>query len=615
MAASGSFNTTAYEGRYLQFSWSIPEGGQSISGNNTKINWTLKGAGAAQAGYYLSGNFKVVIDGTTVYQSATRIQLRDGTVVASGSVTLAHNGDGTRSFSASAEAGIFYTDVNCRGSGSWSLPTIARASDISYAGNVDLGNNCNIKWTPKHKDFAYVLKFTMGNWSYITNVITPKTTAEYTYTGYPIPLEAAYQIPNSKTGTMTAELYSYTDSTCSTQIGSASTGSFTVTVPKSAGPKVIMHLSPVTPLSDEFSSIYVQRMSKVQADFTGSEGKYGATIASYVFTVGGYKFNAPYLSNWLFLSGQIEAKVIATDSRGHSTEEIQYINVIPYDDPAVVPYAGEKSIICARCDANGALDSSGTYLRIKAARKYSKVETDGEQKNFCALGYRYAVSGAEFPAEFSTLISKSGTAPDDIDTYLNLGLAVTNSYVVQLCVEDEVGQKSIITVAVPTEEVTFMLKPGGKGAAFGKYAEADNLLDVAWDARVRGDLYLGDGDEAVADFVTELGTKTVEGFTWRYRKCHSGRIDMWCRQEIESGAFSGEGNLYYSGVISLQLPFEIQSSYSQGFVSLQSSGITWAATVATWSDALKFNVGRMYGGTDSLVLGAQIYVTGVLAEI
>lgn len=52
----------------------------------------------------------------------------NGTTVASGSFTISHNSDGSKSFSASAEEGIYTFAVNCSGSGSWSLPTIARAT-------------------------------------------------------------------------------------------------------------------------------------------------------------------------------------------------------------------------------------------------------------------------------------------------------------------------------------------------------------------------------------------------------------------------------------------------------------------------------------------------------
>lgn len=128
MASSGSFNTSGYGSgdwfRCLNFSWSVQS--QSISNNSTTISWTLKGSGGATNNWYQSGNFSVVIDGSTVYSSGSRINLYNGTVVASGTYTLWHDNNGNRSFSAFAQAGIYTYAVNCYGSGSWSLPTIPR---------------------------------------------------------------------------------------------------------------------------------------------------------------------------------------------------------------------------------------------------------------------------------------------------------------------------------------------------------------------------------------------------------------------------------------------------------------------------------------------------------
>lgn len=139
MASSGSFNTNGYEGRYLNFSWNVAS--QSIANNQTTINWTLKGAGEGQAGWYSATNFKVTINGTTVYSSTDIIQLWNGTVVASGQFTIPHNADGNQSFSAYAEAGIYWYAVNCSGSGSWSLPQIPRQANITAAPNfTDIQN-------------------------------------------------------------------------------------------------------------------------------------------------------------------------------------------------------------------------------------------------------------------------------------------------------------------------------------------------------------------------------------------------------------------------------------------------------------------------------------------
>lgn len=139
MASSGSFNTGGYEGRYLTFSWSVAS--QSVVNNQTIISWTLKGAGGSTTSWYNSGNFKVVINGSIVYSSSTRIKLYNGTTVASGQFTIAHNSDGNKTFSASAEAGIYTIAVNCRGNGSWALPQIARQATITNAPNfTDIQN-------------------------------------------------------------------------------------------------------------------------------------------------------------------------------------------------------------------------------------------------------------------------------------------------------------------------------------------------------------------------------------------------------------------------------------------------------------------------------------------
>lgn len=151
MANSGSFNTTAYEGRYLTFYWEVKS--QSVANNSSTISWKLTGAGTGKSGYYTSGNFKVIINGKTVYSSSTRINLYNGTEVASGTATITHNADGTKSFTASAEAGIYYVAVNCKGSGEWSLPTIASAPKITSAPNItNLMSSFTVKFSNPSKN-------------------------------------------------------------------------------------------------------------------------------------------------------------------------------------------------------------------------------------------------------------------------------------------------------------------------------------------------------------------------------------------------------------------------------------------------------------------------------
>lgn len=189
MASSGSFNTSGYDGRYLKFSWSIKS--QDSATNKTVISWTLKGAGNAGAEWYMAGNFKVVIDGDTVYSSSNRIQLYNGTTVASGTYTLTHNSNGTKSFTASAEAGIYYTAVNCTGSGSFTLNAIPRYATVSQGYMNVTETSAVIVWSSDSViDYIWYSTNNGSTWTGV-NVADGKT-GQYTISG--LSPQTAYQI-------------------------------------------------------------------------------------------------------------------------------------------------------------------------------------------------------------------------------------------------------------------------------------------------------------------------------------------------------------------------------------------------------------------------------------
>ena len=144
MALSGSLTTNAYGGvRSLTLTWSAT---QSVESNTSTINWTLSGSGSG-GGYYVSGNFKVVMDGITVYTSATRINLWSGTVVATGSHTVAHNSDGTKSLAIRIEGGIYTIAVNCTAEQGFVLDTIVRKSVITAAPDFTDEDNPTISFS------------------------------------------------------------------------------------------------------------------------------------------------------------------------------------------------------------------------------------------------------------------------------------------------------------------------------------------------------------------------------------------------------------------------------------------------------------------------------------
>ena len=170
MTTSGTFKTSAYEGACLQFDWTLKS--QSTANNQSVISWTLKGAGIKSGYWYMAGPFKCVINGTTVYQSSTRIKLYTGTLVASGELAIGHDNNGAKSFSAYAECAIYTSAVNCKGSGSWSLPDIGRASQPSLntwpnnSPNFNVGDTIVVHMNRKSTVFTHTVVMKLGSYSY-----------------------------------------------------------------------------------------------------------------------------------------------------------------------------------------------------------------------------------------------------------------------------------------------------------------------------------------------------------------------------------------------------------------------------------------------------------------
>ena len=464
--------------------------------NSSKVTATLQykrnNTGFTTSG---TGSFSITIDGskTSVSKSLT---ITEGAWVdaVSATKTVSHNSDGTKSITISATGSISGTTLDSTScSGTAKLDTIPRASTLSYVSNVTLNNICTVRWTPLSKSFRYKLKFAVGNWSLTTAAIHPNTTSLYTNASYGISIDAAYQFPNSKDADMTVTLYTYSDSECKTQIGTASTKTCKVYIPENEDtlPTVAMSLSPVSSLDSMFSSLYLQGKSRVKADFTGTDANYGASLKSCSMSINGKNYDSPYQSDFLYTQGTISVIGTATDSRGFTSSITKKIEVIPYAKPSLIPYTGEKSIICQRCDAEGNISSSGTYLRIKVGRKYSTVTAEGIQKNFCLLRFRHKTENATSFLSWVSLLEKDNTNSNEIDAIIeNAVTSTTTSYIVQIGVVDDIGESTIAEFTIPTADVTVHLRKGGKGIGIGKYSEEDNCVDIDedWELNARGDV-------------------------------------------------------------------------------------------------------------------------------
>ena len=470
------------------------------------------------------------------------------------------------------------------------------AKSLVSATSGNIGSPLTISITRYSTTFTHTLKYTFLNAS---GTIATKTSA--TSVTWTPDMSLCNQIPSATGGmcTITCETYNGNDLVGSSTYTATlylpkwvqlepQPGSFTVS-PYNVGTKA------------ESIAAFVQGYSKAEISINTAKistaKSYGATPKSYRFSFEGSSINtAPYRTGILTTAGTKKITCYVTDTRGRTTSIDVEFTVHAYSAPKL------SGVSIFRCNSAGTAAEEGTYISAKGSFTFSSLGG----ANTATLQVRYGKNGESLGAYQSM---SSGVAQ-----ILGEGYVLTDStYVVELLLRDKLGLGVVYTDYIDTASVFFKANEGGTAAGLGKPPERDNVFDIAWDLQVRGDLYIGEAGRKLADFVIEEGTKTVDTALWQYRKWSNGRIELWSRQTIESGTFSGTSNLYYSAPISLPLPFSLGSDKSIALVSIQSSGITWPVTVASWPDNVRFFVGRMYGGTDSLAMEVQIYVSGYLA--
>lgn len=457
-------------------------GSPSTATNQSKVRilWTSTQTGESWNGYTRTAYYYVSINGGAETQHSVSYSLPKGTTktIVDTTITVTHKDDGSGTVKVRT---WMDTDISAgviEKSQTITLTTIARASSISSAAAVTLGNKCSVKWTPKAAAFRYKLKFALGEWSYTTGAIHPDTTNAYTYSGYTIPLDVANQLPNSDTGTMTVSLYTYSNSGATTQVGSADSETFTVTVPdnQNTKPKVSMDLTPVSSLPAAFAGLYIQGKTKVKASLEAS-GEYKASIKSYSMKVDGTTYDSgdDYTSGYQNKVGTFTVNGYAKDSRGHIGSASEDITVIAYTKPKIL------DVVAARCDSKGNLADNGTYLKIQAKRSYSPVKSGKVQKNFCKIRYRYKLSSAASYSAWTTILAGDSLSSDQVNTGALLGgvLSVASSYLVQVQAIDDLGEYASTTITVPTDKVYWHRDGERNSFAFGGYVEEDNTFSIA----------------------------------------------------------------------------------------------------------------------------------------
>ena len=561
MATSGIVKTNVSYGSYFWVKWEI-SGSQDIANNRTTISWSC---GLHPEEQYYTNAVKmnaVTINGTKVYSGGTYSDITDykDRTFDSGTLTIPHNSDGSKSFTISAVSGWIYGNGNYYGEAkSFTLPTIPRASSVSCS-TANIGSNATITINRASTSFTHTLTYSFGS---LSGTIATKTSS--TNISWTIPTTFYGHIPNSKSGTGTLTCDTYNGSAL---IGSKST-SFTATVSESASkptlsPTVSDSNNTTTALTGD-NSKFIKYYSNASVA-TGAKARNSATLKSQKITCGGKSLTSASGTINAVESGSFTFS--ATDSRGYTTTQTLKKTLIDY--------------IKLTCSLNAGAPTTAGVATLKISGNYWDGSF-GKVANTLTVQYRYKTQGGSYGSWTTVSATKSGNTYSATATISGLNYQTT--YVFQARAIDKLATKNTNEQTRRTTPVFDWSKNDFKvngdfrvsgattldGNLTGKYltgtwlrtTEATDLNktakkvavldDSGWVYyRTPGELKSDMGVVTPKDYVIERGTSSG----WHYEKWNSGVVKAW-RETTSSnlGATQDGGvNGWYYRIYTMNLP-------------------------------------------------------------
>ena len=403
----------------------------------------------------------------------------------SGTVTVLHNDDGTRSVTAAAVGavtlggrsytGAYYNAATVFGVSdqTLSVPLTARPRASAIAScpeSVATGESLLLTVSRNSGAFFHKASFLRGS------AVLAVSDAFAASLSFPIPRAWFSGYPNAAALAVTLSVQTYADESCATAVGSPVTAALTVNADEGMKPAVTSGWAALAPYnSGAVSTItgYVKGYSRAEASFDPTKvalgDTAGAAIASFSVSCQGETVSTSPRRTPVLSAESATVVCTVTDTRGRSASESFPLSVMPYAKPSLT---GQTVF---RCDSLGAPDGDGAYISVKTNLAFSAL---GGQ-NACTPTAALAAAGGSYGQETALT---SGTAAI-------LGpVSPDQSYTVRITATDRLGNSSLWYASVPTRRWAMKFRANGSGVAFGKAPESDGVFEIAdgWAVKSRG---------------------------------------------------------------------------------------------------------------------------------
>ena len=508
MATYSGTGTGTSGGSNYTLTLTVTETSYSTANNTSTVAWSLtlkssNGYSFADWSFPITAN----VDGSVYNETTSRSLAANSTItIASGTKTITHNSDGTKSIACGATVratSAYYLPGNIDVSGTLTLTTIPRKSSVS-CNSFNIGDATTITITRASESFTHTLTWAFGSAS---GTIATKTSAiSVPYTFNAATLYA--QIPNGTygTGTITCQTYSGNTSigttTCNFRayaVASDCTPTVAISVVDTNATTIALTGSN-TKLIKGFSDAYVT---------VSATPKNSATISSYLITTGAADARTSTSSSHTFTgikSNNMSGK--ATDSRGYY--DIKYKTFSGSDWINYVPLAFTKAtVVRPESTADTAtLTMEGNFFN----------GSFGAVTNTLTAKYRYKETGGSY----GSWVTVTPTLSDNTFSYTTTlsSLSHNTEFVFQFYIEDSLmssSPKYTLTKGIPIIRV-------GKD-----YVEINGDLEV---------------NSSSFFWVVDAGSNA----NGQYIKFSDGTMICVGRRETDTITWTQDGSAYIAGV-------------------------------------------------------------------
>ena len=490
-----TINGTSVGGMTLQIDYSYTQ--------NTTANTTSVTAKLQLVSHYalyataLSGSYISVGGSRTDYSTSINYggSSTTTTVLATKTVTVSHNNDGTGSCNLS---GTFVMNGSYRNysvgtmsvSSTITLPTIPRSSGLTVPASVNTGTTLSGSVAPSNSAFNHKVEFKIGSTVKSTLTLAANQTAP-TFT------QAIGHdwFPNNTSGIVTVVLSTYSGTT----LIASTSKNVTANVPSTIVPSVSGLTAAIE--ANGLSGLYVQGKTTLKLTASAAAGS-GGSIKSYAYSGPGVNTTTTannITTGAIQASGTLTYTVQVTDSRGRTASKTVQIYVYPYSAPSIGPVSVQ------RCDVNGNITESGTYAKYTVNSAYSTVNA----KNTRTVTVAYSSNnGTSYSAE-TTLQATTDTANTKTGVYGGGAFAIASTYVLRFTIKDSYGATSTITAPLQSAARPINIRSNGKGVSIGAMSTKDGF-ECSFDADFNKNVNI-DGTATIVGNTTMSGALTTNG--------------------------------------------------------------------------------------------------------